>query len=132
MPDYVLSKISDALTDIGKPLKGSTILLLGVAYKAGVADLRESPALDLIHLLQVKGAAVLYNDPYVPHLDTGELNLTSTPLDNATLQSVDCLVITTAHSDYNWQRIADHTRLVVDTRNAMQHVTPTAAKIVKI
>ena len=101
MPEYVLGKITDALNEDGKPLKGSLILILGVAYKADVSDVRESPALNLIHLLRQKGAAVSYNDPYVEELEVDGLALASVSLDSDRLRSSDCVVITTAHMAVN-------------------------------
>ncbi len=133
MPEYVRDKIVDALNEDEKAVKGSRILILGVAYKENIGDLRESPALDLIHLLQTKGAQVSYHDPYVPQLDEEYMTLTCTSLDETTLHNADCVVITTAHHDYNWQWIVDHSRLIMDTRNATQGVIPGEhVRIVKI
>ena len=118
MPGHVLGKIADALNDAGKPLNGSRVLLLGVAYKANVSDTRESPALDLIQLLRDKGSHVTYNDPYVREIEVDGHKLESISLDDATLRTADCVVITTDHKTYDWQRVVDNSRLVVDTRNA--------------
>ncbi len=118
MPQYVLGKIADALNDAGKPINGSRILILGVAYKADVGDLRESPALDLIHLLEEKGALVSYHDPYVPRFDVDGLDMACVDLNRQTLQEADCVVITAAHSSYDWDWIVANSRLIVDTRNA--------------
>lgn len=132
MPQYVLGKIADALNEAGKPLKGSRVLLLGVAYKADVGDLRESPALDLIHLLQEKGADVAYHDPYVPHLDEDGIVLSGVTLDRGALQAADCVVITTDHRSYDWEWVVQNSRLVVDTRNATRGVRAGNARIVKL
>lgn len=132
MPQYVFGKISDALNDDGKPVKGSRVIILGVAYKADVSDLRESPALDLIHLLQEKGADVAYHDPHVPHLNMEDLALTAVALDRHALRAADCVVITTPHSSYDWQWVVESSRLVVDTRNATQGVKANPARIVKL
>ena len=132
MPQYVLSKIADALNEAGKPLKDSRILLLGVAYKENVGDLRESPALDLIHLLQQKGARVVYHDPYVPHVELDEVVITRVTLDKATVRQADCVVITTAHKDYDWDWVAEHSQLIIDTRNATRNVAANSNRIVKL
>jgi UDP-N-acetyl-D-glucosamine dehydrogenase len=132
MPHYVLTKVADALNDVGKPLKGARILILGVAYKANVGDLRESPALDLIHLLSEKGSHILYHDPYVSQLDVDGLKMASVALNEDILQMADCVVITTAHSFYDWDWVVKHSRLVVDTRNATQGVTMSSTRIVKL
>jgi UDP-N-acetyl-D-glucosamine dehydrogenase len=132
MPQYVLDKIMDALNEDGKPLNGSTVLVLGVAYKADISDLRESPALDLIQLLHDKGAKIAYHDPYVPQLTVNGLKLTSSPLEQETLQTADCTVITTAHSSYDWSWVVKNSRLVVDTRNATKGVAAGPARIVKL
>ena len=132
MPHYVLGTIADALNEDGKPLKGSRVLTLGVAYKADVGDIRESPALDLIRLLQEKSADVVYHDPYVPRLDVDGLKMASVSLDKDTLQAADCVVITTAHSSYNWEWVVRNSRLVVDTRNATKGVIANPARIVKL
>lgn len=132
MPQHVLNKISDALNADGKPLNGSKVLILGVAYKADINDLRESPALDLIHLLQEKGAHIDYHDPHVPYLTADGLDLTSVALAEETLQMADCVVITTAHSTYDWQWVAENSHLIVDTRNATKRLDTISARIVKL
>jgi UDP-N-acetyl-D-glucosamine dehydrogenase len=137
MPAYVLGKISDALNQARKPLNGSRILVLGVAYKADVGDTRDSPALDLIHLLRDKGAAVSYHDPHVPRVtlpSSGEPGqaITRVDLDLATLRQADCVVITTAHSSYDWSWVLANSQLVVDTRNATQGITCPAGRVVKL
>jgi UDP-N-acetyl-D-glucosamine dehydrogenase len=132
MPSYVLNKIGDALNDRKKPLNGSKVLVLGVAYKPDVEDLRESPALDLIHLLIGKGADVQYHDPYVPSFEVEGLAMTSINLSDQSLQNSDCVVITTNHSSYDWQWITEHSRLIVDTRNATSGLDSTDATIVKL
>jgi UDP-N-acetyl-D-glucosamine dehydrogenase len=132
MPEYVRDKIVDALNEDSKPLKGSRVLILGVAYKENVGDLRESPALDLIHLLQAKGAEVIYHDPYVPELNEDDLVMAGITLNQATLQQADCVVITAAHSDYDWQWIVENSRLVIDTRNATRDVVADSARVVKL
>jgi UDP-N-acetyl-D-glucosamine dehydrogenase len=119
MPDHVVGKIASALNDESKAVKGSQILILGVAYKPNVSDLRESPALDIIHLLNEMGAIVSFNDPHVTDmLDEGD----ETPrveLTDEALRDADCVVVVTHHDAYDWQRIADSARLIVDTRHAV-------------
>jgi UDP-N-acetyl-D-glucosamine dehydrogenase len=132
MPEYVRDKVVDALNDDGKALNGSQILILGVAYKENIGDLRESPALDIIGLLQKKGAQVIYNDPYVPELHEEHFDLTSVTLDEAVLKKSDCVIITAAHSDYDWAWITEHSKLVIDTRNATQGIANPMARIVKL
>jgi UDP-N-acetyl-D-glucosamine dehydrogenase len=131
MPHYVLGKISDALNDEGKALRGSRVLVLGAAYKADVGDLRESPTLDLLHLLREKGAEISYNDPYVPRLNLDGVLMTSTPATSETLRATDCVVISTPHSNYNWQLVLDSANLVMDTRNATRGLVG-AARVVKL
>ncbi len=118
MPRYVVGKVTDALNDERKPVNGSRILVLGVAYKKDIGDVRESPALDIIRLLQEKGADVVYNDPHVPELELDGEPLWSVDLTEEALRWSDCVVIVTDHSDYDWDWILRHARLVVDTRNA--------------
>ena len=118
MPAYVLSKISNALNDVEKAMKGSRVLVLGVTYKADVADLRESPALDLIHLLRGKGAVVEYNDPYLPKIEVEDMSMESVDLKEDAISSADCVVITTDHRSYDWAWVVENAQLIVDTRNA--------------
>lgn len=119
MPRFWVQRIQDVLNDGALAVKGSRILLLGVAYKRDVSDLRESPALDILHLLQEKGAHVSYHDPHIPRISMEGLELTSErDLDQA-LQEADCVVITTDHSDYDWARIRVHSSRIVDTRYAL-------------
>lgn len=132
MPQYVFGKIADALNDAGKAVKNSKVLILGVAYKADVGDLRESPALDVIHLLQTKGANVAYHDPYVLHLAEDEINLDCVTLNEDILQQADCVVITTAHSNYNWEWIVSNSKLLIDTRNATAGIVPDSTQVVKL
>ena len=132
MPHYVLGKISDALNEESKPLRGSRVLVLGAAYKADVSDLRESPTLDLLHLLREKGADVNYNDPFVPRLNLGGVTMASVPLTEESLQAADCVVISTAHSSYDWQWVLENARLVMDTRNATGHLPAGSARVVKL
>jgi len=124
MPYYVMEATAAALNERGKPLKGSKILILGLAYKKDIDDLRESPSLTIIELLQKRGAEVFYNDPYFPSVGRGRhynLNLTCTPLER--LEQYDCVMIVTDHSAYDYQRIVKESQLVIDTRNATKGIT---------
>jgi UDP-N-acetyl-D-glucosamine dehydrogenase len=132
MPHYVLGLIAEALKEDGKPLKDAKILILGVAYKANISDMRESPALDLIQLLKEGDTNLTYHDPYVPQLIVNGHNLSSVSLNEELLQSADCVVIVTAHSSYDWQWIVENSQLVVDTRNATKSVIANSARIVKL
>jgi UDP-N-acetyl-D-glucosamine dehydrogenase len=135
MPAYVAGKIADALNERGKPMKGSKVLLLGMAYKEGVNDTRGSPGLALLDLLLKKGADASYNDPFVPVLPITRkyphLRMSSSELTEATLQRQDAVVAVTDHSDYNWAWIVERSALVIDTRNATRRVTICADRIVR-
>ena len=120
MPDYVVSKVADALNDERKAMNGSRILVLGVAYKRDVGDVRESPALDVIHLLRGRGAAVEYHDPYVSSARLDGYSLSSVDLTAEALAAADCVVVVTDHAAFDWEWITANTRLVVDTRNAIK------------
>jgi len=123
MPYHVVSSVSRALNQHCKALKGAKLLVLGVAYKKDIDDLRESPALTIIELLQRDGAQVSYNDPYFPSIGKGrhyDLQMKCVPVDDVT--KYDCVVIVTDHSDYDYAWIARHASLVVDTRNAMRGI----------
>ena len=120
MPEYVTGKVADALNEVGKPVKGSNILILGVAYKPNVSDVRESPALDVIHLLQEKGGVVSYHDPYVPVINEHDLEMSTAVWSDNLISSADCVVIITNHADYDWIAIAQQASLIVDTRNAIK------------
>jgi UDP-N-acetyl-D-glucosamine dehydrogenase len=126
MPRYVIEKTMLALNTRGKAVKGSRILVLGLAYKPDVDDVRESPSFELIERLTELGAAVDYNDPHVPathHMRKyGDLGMKSIPLSPETLAAYDCLLIATHHKAYDWQMIADHGQMIVDTRNALKNV----------
>jgi len=132
MPHYVVNKISEALNDFSKSVKGSKILILGVAYKKNSNDHRESPALDIWKLLYEKQAEVRYHDPHIPSVPVDSQVLKSETLTASLLESVDCAVIVTDHSDYEWQTIVDHSRLIVDTRNATRGASPGKCRIVKL
>ncbi len=119
MPRYVVAKVQDALNNQGKPLKGSQVLVLGAAYKPDIDDLRESPALDVIGLLEQKGAVVRYHDPYVPLMRHDGLERESVPDLMAAVKAADCVVIVTNHSVYDYPAILEASKVIVDTRNAL-------------
>jgi UDP-N-acetyl-D-glucosamine dehydrogenase len=123
MPEFVREKVVLALNQRKKPINGAKILLMGVAYKANVSDTRESPALDLIHLLGEQGADVAFHDPWVKSVNTGEKHLQSKPYSPALLRSMDAVVVTTAHRAFDAKQILQHSRLVIDTRNMMRGLT---------
>ena len=132
MPHYVVTKIVDALNAHKKSVNGSRVLVLGVAYKKDISDVRESPALDVIKLLQDRGAQVLYSDPHAPeiHLDHGVLR--AVPLTDEVLSGCDCTVIVTNHSAFDYGRIAEKARVLVDTRNATRGIKAPEGRIIKI
>ncbi len=132
MPLYVLDKIGDALNDAGKPIRGSRIVVLGVAFKRDVDDVRESPALDVIGLLCEKGGDVVYHDPYVPRLRLHNgATMAGVGFSADLLRDADCVVIITDHRALDWQAVADHSRLIVDTRNALGKLD-SAAQVVTL
>ncbi|MBK9122003.1 MAG: nucleotide sugar dehydrogenase [Chloroflexi bacterium] len=120
MPKYVVTKVSDALNDDGKAVRGSRVVVLGVAYKKDVDDVRESPALDVLQLLIEKGANVVYHDPHVSslRLEDGR-KLSSTPYSDALLAEADCVVVVTDHTAIDYTHVKSTARLVVDSRNAL-------------
>ncbi len=123
MPYFVIDQLADGLNRHRKAINGSKILVLGLAYKRDIDDLRESPSLTIIELLREKGATVSYNDPYFPTVGQGRhyaLNMTNTPLDN--LDQYDAVMIVTDHSSYDYQAIVEQAQLVVDTRNATKGI----------
>ena len=122
MPEYWIGKLAERLNDAGKAVRGSTVLVLGVAYKKDIDDIRESPALDVMRLLHQRGATVRYHDPFVANVKEDGLELTSVPLTAATLEQVDCVIVVTDHSSVDYGLVARHARAVVDTR----HVLPRA------
>jgi UDP-N-acetyl-D-glucosamine dehydrogenase len=135
MPEFVVAKLADALNEGGKPVKGSKILLLGMAYKKDVDDPRESPGFELMDLLLKKGAMLSYNDPYIPRLPSmrhyPNLQMNSVNLTQELLRSQDAVLIATDHSSYDWPWILEHAALVVDTRNATRCVPEPRARIVR-
>lgn len=135
MPHFVLEKISDALNEHGKPLRGSRVTLLGMAYKKDVDDCRESPGFELMELLLKKGSVVSYNDPYIPKLpptrNHPHLRMESQTLTPDFLASQDCVVIMADHSVYDWKTIIEQACLVVDTRGATRHLKAVPGRVVR-
>jgi UDP-N-acetyl-D-glucosamine dehydrogenase len=135
MPHFVINKIADVLNDRGKPIKGSKVAILGMAYKKDVDDPRESPSFELMDLLLKKGAKVTYNDPHIPRLPPmrhyPHLHMESQQLTPDYLRGQDCVLIATDHSAYDWSWIVEHSPLVIDTRNATKNVTRHRERIVR-
>ncbi len=134
MPRYVVGKVAEALNNVGKPMRGSRILVLGLAYKKDIDDVRESPSIELIEHLRELGAVVDYNDPFIPRTHRQrehDLRLKSQPLTEDTLREYDAVLISTDHSAYDYQWIVDSAQLVIDTRNATRECKRTAKKVVR-
>jgi UDP-N-acetyl-D-glucosamine dehydrogenase len=135
MPAFVVSRVADALNDAGKPVRGSRVCILGMAYKKDVDDPRESPGFELMDLLLKKGAAVTYNDPHIPELPRmrhwPHLHMKSSPLTPEFLASQDCVLIATDHTAYDYGFVVEHSRLVIDTRNATRGVAAGCGKVVR-
>ena len=135
MPEYVVMRVSDALNERGRAVKGARILVLGLAYKKDVDDVRESPSVTLIELLRARGAIVDYHDPHIPSAKPmREHNITdmrSVPLTRANLKKYDCVLISTDHSSVDYDMVVKHSRLVVDTRNATGNKKWPAGRVVK-
>jgi len=132
MPTYVVGKVVDALNSHRKAVNGASVLVLGVAYKPNIDDVRESPALDILRLLNARGAHLYYNDPYVPSLKLNGKILTSQPLTPEFLSSMDCVVIVTNHSAYDWSEIVESAGVIVDTRNAIGSRYDSQAMMVRL
>lgn len=133
MPRYTVSRVVDALNEHGKALKGSNCLVLGVAYKPDIDDIRESPALDVIHLLQEKGAEVSYHDPYIPRFKTHDGEQMESVSDLMTaVYKADCVVIITDHKDYDYTAILDAAQLIFDGRNALGKFSVANSKVVRL
>jgi UDP-N-acetyl-D-glucosamine dehydrogenase len=128
MPHFVVDKIQNALNDHGKPVKGSHVHILGVAYKKNIEDVRESPALDIMMLLKRRGARLTYSDPHVPTLQLEGEQLKSQ--DAGVAAQADCTVVVTDHSSFDYPKIAEQAKLIVDTRNALKGIS--SEKIVRL
>ncbi len=132
MPRFVINRVQDALNDHGKPMKGSNVLVLGVAYKPDIDDLRESPAIDVIRLLQAKGARVSYHDPYIPRVREDDWEIESVKDLMKAVKESDCVVIVTNHKSYDYAAILDQAKLIVDTRNALGKMGKKSSKVVRL
>jgi UDP-N-acetyl-D-glucosamine dehydrogenase len=120
MPHFVVGKVVDALNRFKKSVNGAKVLILGVAYKKDISDVRESPAFDILQLLSQKGAKLSYCDPHVPVLAEHGMRMKAEPLSAATLKKADCVVVVTDHSDFDYRLVARESKVVVDTRNALK------------
>jgi UDP-N-acetyl-D-glucosamine dehydrogenase len=129
MPHFVVDKVQNALNDAMKPLRGSYVHVAGVAYKRNIDDVRESPALDILHLLNRRGAKTGYSDPYIPALKGEGLNLEATDLLESA-DKADCVMIVTDHSNFDYAALIDRAKLIVDTRNALRGFS--SPKIVRL
>jgi UDP-N-acetyl-D-glucosamine dehydrogenase len=123
MPHYVVDKIQDALNQHRKPINGSRVLVLGVAYKRDIDDLRESPALDVMRLLEEKGAVVLFHDPLVAEIREDGHVRKSIPFSEQEIAAADCVVIITDHQSVDYETVVHRAKLVVDTRNATRGIS---------
>ena len=132
MPRYVVGKVQDALNEQCKPLRDCKILILGVTYKPDIDDIRESPALDIIHLLKEKGAEVSYHDPYIKQISQNEVKMKSISNLSKSVKTADCVVIITNHSTYDYSAILKDASLIVDTRNALSKMGHGNSKVVKL
>ena len=141
MPEVVIERVASALNDVERAVKGARVLILGVAYKRDIDDVRESPALDVIGLLRARGADVSYHDPYIPSIRLGEDDHGHVPADAPVLHSVplerldgyDAIVVVTDHTGFDYARLVREARLVIDTRNATKTVRAGAkARIVSL
>jgi len=132
MPRHAVGLVADALNERGKAVKGARILVLGVAYKKGVGDVRESPAVEVIEGLLRKGASVAYADPFVPALAVGDVTLTAVSVTACRLQSTDAVVIATDHRQFDYEAVIRHSALVLDLRNATRGFDDPAGKVSRI
>jgi UDP-N-acetyl-D-glucosamine dehydrogenase len=132
MPRFVIGKVQDALNDHQKSLKGSDVLVLGVAYKPDIDDLRESPAIDVIRLLQQKGAKVSYHDPYIPVIKHDDWKIETVPDMMKAVKKADCVVIVTNHKVYDYAAILNEASVIVDTRNALGKAGAKNPKVVRL
>jgi len=134
MPEYVISRVAEALNEIERPIRKSNILVLGLSYKKDVDDLRESPSIRLIEQLIVRGAAVSFNDPFfpqIPPMRNHHVDIKSEPLTKEVLNKMDLVLIATDHSQYDYEFIGKHAQIIVDTRNCMAKEKPCSASIWK-
>jgi UDP-N-acetyl-D-glucosamine dehydrogenase len=132
MPAHVVSLVTDALNDRGHAVRGASILVLGVTYKADVNDIRESPALEIVEMLARRGAKISYADPFTPQLALEGLKLSAVEPSADVLAAADCVLILTSHSAFDYGEIGEKASLVVDTRNAMKEFRGSRSSIVSL
>ena len=132
MPEHVVNLVGEALNDRGQAIRGSAVLVMGVTYKPDVNDIRESPALEIIEMLERKGAVVSYADPFAPQLSIDGSKLTAVEASAANVGAADCVLILTNHTSFDYSMIANRAKLVVDTRNALRAYRRTHAQIVTL
>jgi UDP-N-acetyl-D-glucosamine dehydrogenase len=130
MPHYTVDKVVEALNRSRRAVNGAKVLVLGVAYKKNISDVRESPALDILQLLTKRGAQLSYCDPYVPEVREAGIELKASPFRAATLRKADCVVIVTDHAAFDYKLVAREAKVVVDTRNALKGMN--GRKVIKI
>jgi UDP-N-acetyl-D-glucosamine dehydrogenase len=118
MPHFIVAKVQNALNEVSKPIRGSKILIFGVSYKRDINDIRESPALDIIHLLQKRGAEITFVDPHVDEIRLEHRTLKASSAEN--VKDADCVVIVTDHSAFDYKALVHDAKLIVDTRNALK------------
>ena len=132
MPEHVVALVGEALNDRGRALRGASVLVMGITYKADVNDIRESPALEILEMLERKGAHVSYSDPFTPQLVQGGVKLTAVEPTPDAIAAADCVLILTNHSSFDYATIADRAALVVDTRNALKAYRQTRPSIITL
>src|SRR5262249_41489248 len=132
MPAYVVQLVTEALNERRRCVNGARVLALGVAYKRAVSDIRESPALAVLHGLQQRGATVSYADPYVPSIVIGDTELKAVAASDENLTAADCVVVLTDHPDFDYARVSALAPLVVDSRSATWGITSPSAQIVRL
>jgi UDP-N-acetyl-D-glucosamine dehydrogenase len=128
MPHFVVEKVQSALNDVGKPVKGSKIHIFGISYKRDIDDVRESPALDIIHLLKRRGAVLSFSDPHVPQINMDGESMCA--VDAGEVRQADCAVIVTDHARFDYAALVENAPLIVDTRNALKGVS--SKKVVRL
>jgi len=132
MPGHVLTLVGEALNELGRALKGTRILVLGVAYKRGIGDTRESPAYEIIATLRRKGAQVSYADPHVPTFSVDGTELKAVEPTHEELQAADCVLVLADHPEFDYAAIARESRLIVDTRNSVPDDGNPHGRVVKL
>jgi UDP-N-acetyl-D-glucosamine dehydrogenase len=132
MPHYVVDRIMEILNERKKPLKGSRVLIVGIAYKKDVNDVRESPALEIVSVLRNRGAIVCYHDPYVSKVNVNGEVLQSVPLTGKKVSGADCVAIVTDHRSIDYNLLVSNAALILDTRNALRDIKGKRDKIVKL